>query len=249
MNMKQRQAQLKKDRQLSRDKRNNLRKSTRVTLTDSLKDDSVHIIPIISETEHMERVLLEKRKLNEQNTILTLPVLTSEMLKDFATLIDGEIEYDYLSSIELNLGITGTSIESIAGTRIIVLRGVQKLQNSSLVEVSVRPYDFSDYGYWDTAASTSLDGYKIFGPSHLKKYFVLFRDPKNVYVYQKTIAMLGIYKAQSGKIPEDVFLETALGASWYTGVEYARSKEKNERKTLVLNQYGIQSDRALPKHK
>ena len=81
MNMKQRQTQLKKDRQLSRDKRNNLRKSTRVTLTDSLKDDSVHIIPIISETEHMERVLLEKRKLNEQNTILTLPVLTSEMLK------------------------------------------------------------------------------------------------------------------------------------------------------------------------
>ena len=208
----------------SRERRNEIRREVRKSNEEYINKDAFHILFIVSETENMERLLLIKDRTDSGKVILRIPImdidnLDTDMINE--TLID-------------SFGIKADSLKILTGTRIIVAKGLKKVNKvANLTEISVRPFAENE---WLSTFPTTLNGQRIFGYKQLKKFFVLKKDDIDYYAYENTILELAMYKAIMGKIDEAEFLAKYryFGIGWDPKPE-KNVDEKQERRQLIIS--------------
>lgn len=205
---------LKKDRQISREKRNSIRKSIIDNIELLKQDNCFHFIFICSETKNMEQILVKLTPIENNNYIINLP---------FATIEDNC--NDRKKFILDNFGIESDNIYIIPHTRVIVVKDfIVKSNPQDLSYVNVRPYN--EYTWFNDDCPTTLNGIRIWSGRNLTNYFTISNEHDNVYLYQDILLEMLLYRMDTKKINTNSFKNTYFGEFAYEfGFEYGVRKK------------------------
>lgn len=211
--------QLNHDRQISRDKRNALRKEIKENVSLHRNSEVFHIMFISKETENMEKMLLNVSSLSN-GYLINLPIITMQMIDECEDKTPKGLILHYF-------GIASDSIQLIDGTNLLIVKDFTVVSKSKdLVEFMVRPYN--EYTWYDSNCATTLYGERIFKGKKLKDFFVTTRnDLDNFFVFQDTITEIIIYRIRENKINGNEFLNSYLGVFYKSaGVETGNRKKR-----------------------
>lgn len=208
--------QLKHDRQISRNKRNSLRREIRENVSLHRNNEVFHVLFISKETENMEKVLFNMTALEKTGHLINLPIITQSMIDECEKKLPNELISHYF-------GIESDNIELIEGTNLLIVKNLTVVNNKKdLVEIIIRPYN--EYTWYDNNCITTLYGERIFKGKKLKDFFVARNDIDNVYVFQDTITEILIYRIKENKIDGNDFLDNYIGFNEF-GIECGNRKK------------------------
>ncbi len=213
---KERQAKLKRDRKISRDNRNSLRRQVINATLKSLYT----IIFADNETENMEKILFSITPLNKEDYLVDLPQITTEKLNEYykayirennidqALITEEEVkETKYLTMQHMILAIYGIYAREIAileEEKIIIVKNFRVVDNKeNLLDLIVRPYNGITW-YGDNSVTT-IGGKGVYKGKGLKPIFRIRQFMENFVITQDTIADLAYYKEHQGKVEGAVF--------------------------------------------
>lgn len=208
--------QLKRDRQISRDRRNSLRREIRENVSLHRNNEVLHVLFISKESENMEKVIFNMTRLEDNGHLINLPVITQ-------TMID-ECERKSLKDVILHhFGIESDNIELIEGTNLLIVKNFKVVdKKKDLAEIITRPYN--EYTWYDHNCITTLYGERVFKGKKLKDFFVVGNDINNIYVFQDTITEILIYRIKEHKIDGNGFLNSYIGYREF-GIECGNRKK------------------------
>lgn len=211
--------QLKQDRQISRDKRNLLRKEVIENFSSQTNDEAFHIIFISKETENMERILFNVTTLSN-GFLINLPIITMQMIKECEN-------QTYKGIILHHFGIESDNITLVDGTNLLIVKDFRIVYNiKNLIELIVRPYN--EYTWYDNNCITTLYGERIFNGKKLKEFFISSNDLESSFVFQDTITEILLYRIKRKKINGTAFLNNYLGRFYKaTGIETGNRQKRN----------------------
>lgn len=190
---------LKKDRQISRDKRNSIRKSIIDNIELLKQDNCFHFLFICSETKNMEQILIKLTPIENNNYLINLP---------FATLEDNC--NDRKKFVLDNFGIESDDIYMIPYTRLIVVKDfIVKSNPQDLASINVRPYN--EYTWFNDDCPTTLNGVRIWSGRNLTNYFTVSAEHKDIYLYQDILSEILLYRMNAKKINPNSFKDTYFG--------------------------------------
>lgn len=196
---RERNKMLKNDRQISRDRRNSIRKSIIDNIELLKQDNCFQFLFICSETKNMEQILIKLTPMDNNNYLINLP---------FATL-EGNCN-DRKKFILDNFGIESDDIYMIPYTRLIVVKNfIVKSNPHDLSSVNVRPYN--EYTWFNDDCPTTLNGVRIWNGRNLKEYFTMSNEHNNVYLYQDILTEILLYRMDNKKINPNYFKDTYFG--------------------------------------
>lgn len=211
---KKKKEKLNRDRQISRDRRNSLRRQIRDNVSAHRNNQVLHVLFISKETENMEKVLFAMATLEKEGYLINLPIIPKEDDKDFKKLI------------LLHWGIEAQDFELIEGTNLLVVKDFSIVDNKeNLVEIMVRPYN--EYTWYDNKCETTLYGERIFRGKKLKDFFVVKNDLEDVFVFQDTITEILLYRIKEQKINGNDFLNSYRGFEFF-GIECGNRKKHTD---------------------
>lgn len=212
--------QLKHDRQISRDKRNTLRREIKENVSLHRNSEVFHILFISKETENMEKVLFNISKLDKSGYLINLPIITQAMINNFENKNPKDLILHYF-------GVESDNIELIEGTNLLIVKDLKVVNNiENLVEIMIRPYN--EYTWYDNNCVTTLYGERIFKGEKLKDFFVVGNDIESIFVFQDTITEILIYRIKENKINGNDFLNSYIGIFFHTSnIECGNRKKHN----------------------
>ena len=195
---------LKIDRQISRNRRNELRNKIRENVELHRNNTTYHILFISKETENMEKILFNLDYLKNYGYLINLPIITQEMINEY----DGNKNFNEL--ILHYFGIESNYVQQIEGTNLIIVKDFKIINNSqNLMEFITRFYN--QYSWFDNNCVTTLYGEKIFKGDKLKDFFMSKINLNNYYIFQDTLVEIILYRIVAGKIDKNEFLSRYFG--------------------------------------
>lgn len=198
--------ELKRDRQISRDKRNALRRSVKDNTLLNMKSDVFQIIFISKETDNMEKILFSVNPISDEY-LLDLPIITSQMINECEDKTPKGLILYYF-------GIESDNIEKIDGTNLIVVKDFSAVNNiQNLKELIVRQY--YDFSWYDNNCTTTLFGRRIFKGKKLKDFFFTKNNLNNFVIFQDTLSKIILYRIKANKISENEFTYSYFGSNQF----------------------------------
>lgn len=212
--------QLKHDRQISRDKRNTLRREVKENVLLHRNNEVFHIMFISKETENMEKMLFDISTISD-GYLINLPIITMQMINECEDKTPRGLILHYF-------GIAADSIQLIDGTNLVIVKNFTVVNNiKHLVELIVRPYN--EYTWYDNNCVTTLYGERIFKGIKLTDFFVIGNDLESLFVFQDTITEILFYRIKENKINGIEFLDSYLGIFYKKfGVETGKRKKRTD---------------------
>ena len=201
-------------RRASREKRRFVRKAIEPYYERFRKLKDRHILIVFKDTENMERILLQKHDIGGKAVLLSLPIITEEMITEYLNKSEENMASENSIApfnnkviiqdlIESLYGVRANSITDMSSANMIICKdcAVTK-QIEDLFPINVRPY--STENYYSNAVATTVRGRRVFSGKSLKNYFCINTNKLgNTYVFQDTLTEIALYKAISGKIEMD----------------------------------------------
>lgn len=211
--------QLKHDRQISRDKRNSLRKEIKENVSLHRNNEVFHIIFISKETKNMEKILFDMFPLSN-GYLINIPIITTQMINECEDKTPKGAILQYF-------GIESDSIQLIDGTNLIIVKNFRIINNfKNLIELIVCPYN--EYTWYDNNCITTLYGERIFKGQKLKDFFATRNDLERLFVFQDTITEILLYRIIQNKISGNEFLNSYCGSFYKsTDIETGNKKKQN----------------------
>ena len=200
---------IRRDRKISRDKRNQIRHAVEPTFSAFRNFIDKHLLFVVKDTENMERVLLQKVDIGNGQTLLTLPVINTEMVdryfeilecldqgKENALVSDNYYIYDL---INFYYSVKADNIIRMDKANIFIFKDCEVGENTNLVALNVRPYNLNT---WYDNEFTTLGAVKIYKGKKLKTFFKLDDEIEcsKTYILNDTVVELLVYKAIMQKI-------------------------------------------------
>ena len=105
--------QLRHDRQISRDKRNTLRKEIKDNVSLHRNNEVFHILFISKETKNMEKILFDEFALSS-GYLINLPIITMQMINECEDKTQSGLILHYF-------GIESDDIQLIDGTNLLIV--------------------------------------------------------------------------------------------------------------------------------
>lgn len=208
--IKRRKKEKREKQAISRKYRNEIRKSIRPYFEAFRKYAGKNLLFVMKDTENMECILLQEVDLGNGRILLTLPVITEDMINEYLQSVTQQPSTE--SSIA-NLDDTAMNdlIEHYYSVRpgcsidneyanIMVLRECKVTGNyGNLVPLTVRPYNVNK---WYSDEFSTLGGFRIYKGNKLTTFFKIddIENYTKTFIFHDTIAMIIVYKAMMGKI-------------------------------------------------
>lgn len=237
--------------QQSREYRNRLRRDIKMYSNRYRDLRDRHILIVLKDTGKTERILLQKNKIdNGKSTLLTLPIITEEMIE---TYLDVEKDRNEVSNstdianvddtkrigdmIKYFFGVESSDISVDPKTPLLICKDCKLLlTKDDLCKVTVKPYDRPNW-YRDGVFTTQR-GLRVYNGTSLKDIFVINgMDLKNTYVYQDTVMELALYKGWSEKEPMGRIVEDAIVFK-YRKSGLGLRELTYEKMNKIFNSYG-----------
>lgn len=210
--------------QQSREYRNRLRRDIKMYSNRYRDLRDRHILMVLKDTDKTERILLQKNKIdNGKSILLTLPIITEEMIEtyldvekdrnetsdstDIANVDDTKRISDMLKYF---FGVETSNITLIPRSPLLICKDCNLLsKKDDLLKVTVKPYD--TLNWYRDGVFTTQRGLRVYNGTSLKDIFVINgMDLKNTYVYQDTVMELALYKGWADKEPMGKIVSEAI---------------------------------------
>ena len=187
---------LRHDRQISRDRRNSIKRDVAEFVNKDNAEDIYNILFVLKDTDNMEEVFLTIQNM-DRGFFLSLPNINADSF-------DSSENSSIKSVIYNTFGIQSDNIELIEKTRLIVVKNfTMKKKLNNFTRVIVRPYSY--YTWYRDNRVTTLNGFRIYSGKELKNYFRISNTDK-LFIYQDTLTKLALYKVYERKVnPLDFF--------------------------------------------
>lgn len=216
---------LRRDRQISRDRRNSIKREVANFVDNDNALDAFNVLFVLKDTNSMEEVFLNIKKI-EHGYFLNLPSISASVFKNSEDSSVKDIIYN-------TFGIKSDNIELINNTRLIVVKDfVMNKKLDNFARVIVRPYSY--YTWYRDNRVTSINGLRIYSGKELKNYFRI-PHPENLFIFQDTLTKLALYKVHERKVNPIDFYET------YINYRYCKpnfhSRYYDARFAIMDNQY------------
>lgn len=207
-------------RRVSREKRRFVRRAIEPYYDRFRKYKDRHVLIVFKDTENMERILLQNHNIGGKAILLSLPIITEEMITEYlnkseesnasenkiASFSNKVIIQDLIESL---YGVKANSITDMSSANMIICKDCSLVDHKEdLFPINVRPY--STENYYSNAVATTVRGRRVFSGKSLKNFFSLSTNKLgNTYVFQDTLTEIALYKAISGKVEMDRVREDA----------------------------------------
>ncbi len=217
-----------------------------------------HLLFVLKDTQNMEKILFQRIDLGKGYTMLTLPILTEQMVDEYlASCSNHEDSGDQVVRLE-DAAIKGLALNMFSvvcdevkdSPKTIIFRNCRLVGNrEDLVTLNVRPYNQNT---WYTADTTTIDGYRVFRGKKLQTFFQISGNLGKTCVFSDSLYEILRYRACVGKLNEQLLLDDiselsrrqAWGAGWQglylvlrtDDKELARRFRNEQRETAQLNE-------------
>lgn len=253
--VKKTREQLDRDRQISRNSRNSLRKE----ISDAVNTGIYTIIFVDKETDNMEKIMFTIKPLRNGDYLLDLPTISLDNIKEYnkghikenneckaiTTLSEEEEKrmkyYNIQHMLLCMYGIYSKSIGIIEDdyNKLIIVKDFNIVHNKqNLLNLIVRPYN--KYTWFHDNCLTTFHQRRVYKGSNLKDYFDYHKYMENMLMLDETILNILEYRNRENKIMSYKFSrkQPKTGYSnWGTGYMALIKKEDKRLHAILKGEY------------
>lgn len=252
--------QERKSRAPSRERRNNIRHSIKPYYDAFRNFNEKHILFVLKDTDNMERILLQRKNIDDRNVLLILPTINEQMIIEYMSSAQVAEESEtsitrfdnewFKGLVRHFYSVCSNNFIDMPEMNMIIFTDCKLIERKDdLIPINVRPYNLNT---WYNGELTSLDGFRIYSGKKLKTFFYINDNLGKTYVFHDTLVQILLYRSLKGKITSSELLLDhkqlakkkflkigSLYAIMATDFKELKQRFGNEeQENIILNEHG-----------